>query len=93
MAEKGYYSWTVKISVHPRWVADGFDLTEERLRDILENVFDYAYEHEYDGQVLNSPDPNQIRAEQGYKVEGYKPRLCDHCDRIHCICTDAEKAK
>jgi hypothetical protein len=83
---KGYYKWKVEIAVHPRWVADGFNLTEERLDSILERVFDHAYEHEFEGRVLKAPDPEQIRAEQGYKVEGRKPRLCVRCEQYPCDC-------
>lgn len=60
------YTWIVKIQVHPRWVADGFDLTDDRLRGILEKVFDFAYEHEFAGKVIDAPDPKEIRQEQGY---------------------------
>jgi hypothetical protein len=67
------YKWVVEIEVHPRWVADGFNLTEEALINMLSRRLDYAYESEYAAKVLEAPDPKQIRAEQGFQEEGYKP--------------------
>lgn len=69
------YKWTVEITVDPIWVADGFNLTEDRLLDILQQELGFVCSHEVGGKVLKAPDPKQIRAEQGYKEEGYKPYL------------------
>lgn len=85
----GFYTWTVKVSIHPTWVADGFDLTEERLRDILANALGWARETELDGAVVKAPDPDQIRAEQsGRTIRGKRPRLCNCCGqwRSNCEC-------
>ena len=80
------YSWTVEIRVHPRWVADGFNLTAERLDDILVRTLSFATGAEFSARVISAPDPKQIRAEQGYREEGYKPKLCDACYAAPCVC-------
>lgn len=71
------YVWTVQIEIDPKWVADGFDLDEDRLRDMLQNTLSCATSCEVGGKVLTAPDPKQIRAEQGCTVDGYKPRNPD----------------
>jgi hypothetical protein len=53
--------WTVKISVDDTWVADGFEVTEERLKEaILEHSLGYAYDHEIKVVVLKSPPKHII---------------------------------
>lgn len=37
-----WFKWTVEIEVHETWVADGFDMTEDRLRHMLEMALPYA---------------------------------------------------
>jgi hypothetical protein len=71
------YKWTVQIEIDPIWVRDGFNLTRERMLEILSKTLDFAYEHEFDAQIISAPDPKQIRVEQGHKVEGYEPYLKD----------------
>lgn len=59
------------LTVAPVWVADGFDLTEERLNRILEEAFSnelgFATEDEVlvAGKVTKAPAPSAIRKEQG----------------------------
>jgi hypothetical protein len=83
-----FYKWTVEIEIHPTWVADGFDLTNERLCEMLQRELPYAKENETIGCILEQPDPKQIRVERGYKVDGYKPFLCDRCECFPCVCVD-----
>jgi hypothetical protein len=71
------YVWTVTIEIDPKWVADGFDLDEDRLEEMLMQELSSATGSEVGGKVLKAPDPKQIRAEQGYKEPGYKPRNPD----------------
>lgn len=68
------YVWTVTIEVHPMWVADGFDLDDDRLEEMMMRELSSATGSEVGGKVLKAPDSKQIRAEQGYKEEGYRPR-------------------
>jgi hypothetical protein len=72
-----FYYWTVRVGVHPRWVADGFQLTDERAKDWVAEDLGYAYEHEVSAAVVEAPDPAAIRAEQnGTETDGHKPRMC-----------------
>ena len=67
------FSWTVRVDVDERWVADGFDLTDERLQDILLHALPYANERELGGKVLKAPDVKDIRKAQGYGEEEESP--------------------
>jgi len=58
--------WTVKIRVSDNWVADGFDLTEERLKEMVENSLPFAYPHETEVAIVDEPDQSRIRRIQGY---------------------------
>jgi hypothetical protein len=61
-----YFRWTVQIDVHETWVADGFELTEERLHDMITKDLNFAYGHEVSGRILKAPPKKQIRLAQGY---------------------------
>jgi hypothetical protein len=61
-----FYKWTVEIEVNEVWVADGFDLTDERLKEMIESELGYSYSHETRVQVLKAPSPKKIRRAQGY---------------------------
>jgi hypothetical protein len=62
------FTWTVQFTVNPVWVADGFDLTDERALDMLANDLSYAnIGTELDAKVLTAPDPDEIAMEQGYR--------------------------
>lgn len=61
------YSWTVRIDVDETWVEDGFDITDERLQDMLQKILPYANSLEVGGEVLKAPTRERIRKAQGYK--------------------------
>lgn len=61
-----FYEWTVKFRVNATWVADGFNLDDDRARSMLEGDLDYAYGWELDAKVVKAPDPQHIAWEQGY---------------------------
>jgi len=89
---KGFYKWIVEIEIHPRWVADGFDLSEERVLDMLTSrgQLDHAYPHEYEAHIVKAPDPEEIKAEQGYDSK-QSSRLCEGCGELphDCQCNDS----
>lgn len=59
--------WIVKFSVDKTWVADGFDLTDERALDMLSNDLRYAnIGGELKAKVLKAPKKKVIRTLQGY---------------------------
>lgn len=66
MAKK--FKWTVEFTVDEIWVADGFDLTDDRARDMIASDLAWAQGSEVAAKVLKAPDPAAIRKAQGYKA-------------------------
>ena len=65
------FKWTVEFMVDETWVADGFDLTSDRAKAMIETALPFAYEHETKATVISSPSPEEIRdARQGYSEVG-----------------------
>jgi hypothetical protein len=64
---KRFLKWTLEIEVDETWVADGFDLTDERAHAMLANDLRYAYGHELKAKVLTRPPDEVIAQVQGYK--------------------------
>lgn len=62
-----WYTWTVQISVADTWVADGFDLTADRLKDMVLSDLGYAHDGEVVTKIIRAPKPEDIRKEQGYE--------------------------
>lgn len=60
------YKWTVEFSVAPTWVADGFEMTDERALEMLSNDLSSAYGYELGTKVIKAPSQERIRKEQGY---------------------------
>ncbi len=60
------FKWTVEFSVDASWVADGFDLDDDRAKDMLNHDLTGAYGHEIGAKVLKAPDPARIMRVQGY---------------------------
>lgn len=63
---KKAFKWTVEFTVDETWVADGFDLNEERALGMVENALPFAYEHEFSAKVIKSPEKSAILKAQGY---------------------------
>lgn len=62
-----FYKWTVEFQVADCWVADGFELTDERALDMLSNDLGWAHiDSELRAKVIKAPSQDAIRAEQGY---------------------------
>ncbi|NQT22340.1 MAG: hypothetical protein HQ579_02760 [Candidatus Omnitrophica bacterium] len=68
IASKGRkFRWIVEFSVDKTWVADGFDLTENRALSMLSNDLQSAYiDTELEVKILKSPNKQEILKEQGY---------------------------
>jgi hypothetical protein len=60
------FKWTVEFEVDESWVANGFDLTDERAKDMIESELPYSYGHETKAKVIKAPLPAQILVVQGY---------------------------
>jgi hypothetical protein len=64
---KGKFIWVVAIQVDESWVADGFDLDNERALDMLAGTLPYAnIGTELRAQVKERPARKDIRKAQGY---------------------------
>lgn len=63
------FKWTVQIEIDETWVADGFELTADRVQDMLLSELSYAREDEVSARVLRAPSPAAIRRAQGYSTE------------------------
>lgn len=63
------YSWIVRFDVAPVWVADGFNLTDERALEMLEQDLRYATSgEELAARVIVAPPAAFILEEQGYRL-------------------------
>lgn len=60
------YKWTVEISVDDCWVADGFDMDDEKAQDMLADFMPYAHGSEIKAKVIKRPAKKSILKEQGY---------------------------
>lgn len=65
MAKK--FKWTVEFTVDETWVADGFELTQERALEMLARDLSFADDHELGARIVSAPDQKAIRKAQGYK--------------------------
>lgn len=61
--------WTVEFTVADCWVADGFDLTDERAHAILSNDLCYAHSTELAAKVIDSPPKEIINDLQSGKID------------------------
>ncbi len=58
--------WTVELYVDDNWVADGFDLTDERAKGMLAKALPYSYNSEIDAKVIGRPAARRVARLQGY---------------------------
>ena len=61
------FVWTVEIEVAEVWVADGFDLTDERAHGIMCRALSHARMSDIRCRVVKAPKREHVRAAQGYK--------------------------
>lgn len=58
--------YTVSIEISENWISDGFQLTEDNLRDaILSHFLPYARESEIKVKILDQPKEETIAAIKG----------------------------
>lgn len=63
-----FYKWTVEFQVAAVWVADGFELTDDRALDMLASDLGWAHINtDLRAKVIKAPTKAAIRKEQGYK--------------------------
>lgn len=68
MTSPNYFEWTVRIVVAKGWVADGFNLTSERMLEAVRSILPYATDDEIGTMILRSPEPDDILSAQGYDL-------------------------
>lgn len=66
--------WTVEFAVDSSWVADGFDLTDERAKEMLAYDLRYAYGHELGAKVIKYPSAERVARLQGYSDKAKNPQ-------------------
>lgn len=59
------FKWTVEFEVAECWVADGFNLTDERAQDMIANDLGWADGSEISARVVKAPEPERIAKVQG----------------------------
>jgi hypothetical protein len=57
--------WVIRISVAEKWIEDGFNLTDEKAKDMLASYLPYAYSSELGAKVLEKPHADLIRNLRG----------------------------
>lgn len=66
MATAKPFSWVVRFTVAPLWVADGFAMTDERALDMLAKTIGFGTGEELQAVVLEAPSPVHVARVQGY---------------------------
>lgn len=64
--EGRWFKWVAEIEVHETWVADGFELTQDRLKSMLESELGFSTSNETRCRITRSPGAAVIRDAQGY---------------------------
>ena len=64
---KRKFKWVAEIYIDKVWVEDGFELTKERLKKMLENELLFSYSHETSCRIIQKPKPSDIAKVQGFK--------------------------
>lgn len=60
------FSWIVRFTVSPEWVADGFSISDDRALSMLSSDLSYANSEELSATVLEAPSAIHIANVQGY---------------------------
>ncbi len=67
--------WTVEIEVDDSWVADGYEVTPDRLAESVMRDIGYAYPNEVSVKVLKAPAPDKVAKVQGYRDDAHRQAL------------------
>jgi hypothetical protein len=65
MAKPQTFKWTIEIEIAECWVADGADLTDDQVQDMIETRFGFATSDEVKARVIKAPPKAAIRKAQG----------------------------
>lgn len=72
------FKWVVEFEVDETWVADGFNLTDERAHLMIQKDLAYSYPSETSAKVIKAPKMEEIMEVQGYaktQIAAYKEAL------------------
>lgn len=69
MPKQKTFKCTVEFEVDETWIADGFEITEERAQEMIMNDLSYATSSEVKAKILKAPSQVSIRKAQGYETE------------------------
>ena len=59
------FRWRIEIEIDEVWVADGFEVTEDRIHDMVVSAIGFARPDEVLVRILASPHPDEILQAQG----------------------------
>lgn len=62
------YKWIVTFEIDETWVADGFEMTDERAHEMIQNALPFATPDEVGAKVTKAPMQTAIRKAQGYEA-------------------------
>lgn len=63
-----FFKWTIEIEINEVWVADGFEITADRIQEMIQEALGFSREEETRVSVIAAPHPDEIRKAQGYEV-------------------------
>lgn len=82
------FTWIVRLDVAPMWVADGFNLSDQRALEMLGKTLGYAnMSTELAARVLSAPPALRIAREMGYGPKHHQAK-----SEIETIKADASHA-
>jgi hypothetical protein len=61
-----FYRWLCEIEVNETWVADGFNLTDDRLKEMVASDLTMAHSVEFRARVFHAPPEDSVARAQGY---------------------------
>lgn len=70
MSKAKFFKWTVEFQVAECWVADGFDMTDERAHQMLASDLGWAHGSELRARVIKSAPAAEVAKTQGYGEDG-----------------------
>lgn len=60
------FKWVVEFTIDEVWVVDGFELTKDTAKDMIENYLPYTHATETKVKILKAPSKKDIKKAQGY---------------------------
>lgn len=60
--------WTVEIEIDETVIAEGFTLTENRVRDMLDSGMPAGSENKFTIRIVGRPESSEILAAKGFKT-------------------------